>query len=146
MLSGGCSVLWLRRSRARSAALVCACAERAQAKARRRRRSGRRRDAGFMDASLLEMAGLRRQAFPRKRVARMGYANGRFALMRCSSLLWTTADLASWRLRLEFLVAMRCRRVACERSTFPVPVILNRLATAFLVLLRAMGFGIRRGR
>jgi hypothetical protein len=25
-------------------------------------------------------------------------------------------------------------------------VILNRLATAFLVLLRAMGFGIRRGR
>jgi hypothetical protein len=30
--------------------------------------------------------------------------------------------------------------------TLPVPVILNRLETAFRVLLRAIAFGIRRGR
>ena len=36
----------------------------------------------------------------------------------------------------------RCRREACARNTLPVPVILNRLATAFFVLLREMGFGM----
>ena len=40
----------------------------------------------------------------------------------------------------------KCRREACWRRTFPVPVILNRFETAFRVLLREIGFGIRRGR
>jgi hypothetical protein len=31
------------------------------------------------------------------------------------------------------------------RSTFPVEVTLNRLATDLRVLLRAMGFGMRKG-
>ena len=74
------------------------------------------------------------------------YANGRFALIRFTSVEWTTADFARCRLRLAFLHDIRWRRVACERSTLPFDVILNRLATAFLVLLRATDFGIRRGR
>src|SRR5687768_13258559 len=39
------------------------------------------------------------------------------------------------RRRLAFLVAMRWRFPARERMTLPVPVILNRLATAFRVLI-----------
>ena len=66
--------------------------------------------------------------------------------MHSGSVLSTTADLASWRFFFAFFEASKCRRDACERNTFPVAVILNRLATAFLVLLRAIGFGIRRGR
>jgi len=51
-----------------------------------------------------------------------------------------------WRLRLALLEESKCRREACWRRTFPVPVILNRFETAFRVLLREIGFGIRRGR
>ena len=72
-------------------------------------------------------------------------------MMRAVSVSCTSADLARCRLRLALFEASRCRREACARRILPVPVILNRLATAFFVLLRAMGFGmggrkvVRRG-
>ena len=69
-----------------------------------------------------------------------------FILIRAVSVLWTSADFAMCRLRLALFDESRCRREACCRLTFPVPVILNRLETAFRVLLREIGFGIRRGR
>ncbi len=69
-----------------------------------------------------------------------------FILMRAMSVLSTRADFAIWRLRLALLLERRWRFEAWERKILPVAVILNRLATAFLVLLRAIGFGIRRGR
>ena len=69
-----------------------------------------------------------------------------FALIRASSVLWTAADLAMCRLRLALFDESKWRRDACWRLTFPVAVILNRFETAFRVLLRAIGFGIRRGR
>ena len=75
-----------------------------------------------------------------------GHANGRFALMRASSVLSTRAILLNCRLRLAFLDDIKWRREDCERKTLPRAVILNRLATAFLVLLRAMDFGIGRER
>ena len=72
--------------------------------------------------------------------------NGMFDLMRYVSVLSTSADLAMWRLRLALFEESKCRREACCRMTLPVPVILNRFETAFRVLLRAIAFGIRRGR
>ncbi len=67
-----------------------------------------------------------------------------FALIRAVSVESTTADFAMWRFRLALFEESRCRREAWERMTLPVAVILNRLATALRVLLRAIGFGIRR--
>ena len=69
-----------------------------------------------------------------------------FILIRAVSVLWTSADFAMWRLRLALFDESRWRREACCRLTFPVPVILKRFETAFRVLLREIGFGIRRGR
>lgn len=51
--------------------------------------------------------------------------------------------LASCRLRLALFDDNKCRRPAWARRTLPVPVTLKRLATAFLVFLRATDFGIR---
>ena len=110
----------------------------------------RRRDAYFMEAPVLERTGRPRQAFLPTIYRRpavwdpLGERQVRLDSLHVG--LVHEPDFASCLLRLAFLVAMRWRRVAWERSTFPVPVILNRLATAFLVLLRAMDFGIRRGR
>src|SRR5271170_5067174 len=70
------------------------------------------------------------------------YAKGRLARMRYSSVLSTCFILARWRLRLRFLLPARWRRPDWEVMTLPVAVILNRLATAFLVLRRAMALGI----
>jgi len=70
---------------------------------------------------------------------------GRFSFTRLTSESWTTTDLPSLRLRLELLHSSRCRLPAFDRMTFPVAVSLNRLATDFLVLLRAMAFGMGRG-
>ena len=69
-----------------------------------------------------------------------------FDLIRYVSVLSTSADLAMWRLRLALFEESRCLREACWRMTLPVPVILNRFETDFRVLLRAIAFGIRRGR
>ena len=69
-----------------------------------------------------------------------------FDLIRYVSVLSTSADLAMWRLRLPLFEESRCLREACCRMTLPVPVILNRFETDFRVLLRAIAFGIRRGR
>ena len=69
-----------------------------------------------------------------------------FDLMRYVSVLSTAFDFAMWRLRLPLFEESRCRREACCRMTLPVPVILNRFETDFRVLLRAIAFGIRRGR
>ena len=72
-------------------------------------------------------------------------ANGMFDLIRYVSVLSTSTDFAMWRLRLPLFEDRRCRRELCWRMTLPVPVILNRLETAFRVLLRAIAFGIRGG-
>ena len=62
--------------------------------------------------------------------------------MRAASVLSTTAVFASWRFFFAFLFDIKCRREACARNTLPVAVTLKRLATAFLVLRRAIGFGM----
>jgi len=51
-----------------------------------------------------------------------------------------------WRFLLAFLEARRCRRDALFRTIFPLPVTLKRLATDLRVLLRAIDFGIGKGR
>src|SRR5882672_10169572 len=61
--------------------------------------------------------------------------NGRFCLMRYSSVLCTRPVPRRLRRRLGFLVCKRCRLPARERSTFPLAVILKRFATDFLVLI-----------
>src|SRR5438105_7775235 len=66
--------------------------------------------------------------------------------MRAVSVSWTSAVFASWRLRLALLDAIKCRREDCARNTLPVPVTLKRLATAFFVLRRAIGFGMGGGK
>lgn len=58
----------------------------------------------------------------------------------------TTARLPLLRFNLEFLHSSKWRRPALERMTLPVAVILNRLATDFFVLLRAIAFGMGRKR
>lgn len=50
-----------------------------------------------------------------------------------------------FRFRFAFLEEARWRRPGLRRSNFPVAVNLNRFATAFLVLRRAMDFGMGRG-
>jgi hypothetical protein len=52
--------------------------------------------------------------------------------------------LPSWRLRFAFFAESKCRRDDCALSTLPRAVILKRFATDLRVLLRAIGFGIRR--
>jgi hypothetical protein len=52
--------------------------------------------------------------------------------------------LLSRRLRFAFFVDSKWRREECARNTLPRAVILKRFATALRVLLRAIGFGIRR--
>src|SRR5450755_942465 len=63
--------------------------------------------------------------------------------MRYSSVLSTCFILARWRLRLRFLLPARWRRPDWDARILPEAVILKRLATAFLVLRRAMDLGIR---
>ena len=55
--------------------------------------------------------------------------------MRYSSVLSVTTIPPKLRRRLEFLVCSKWRLPARERITLPVPVILNRLATDFFVLI-----------
>jgi hypothetical protein len=73
-------------------------------------------------------------------------AKGRFALIRASSVLSTRVILLNCRLRFAFLAESKWRREDCARNTLPRPVILKRLATDFLVLLRAIGFGMSHER
>src|SRR5215469_13751401 len=61
--------------------------------------------------------------------------NGRFWVIRYKSVGWTPAALPRRRSRLAFLLWARCRRPARKRNALPVAVILNRLATAFFVLM-----------
>src|ERR1035441_4312466 len=63
--------------------------------------------------------------------------------MRYSSVLSTCFILARWRLRLRFLLPARWRRPDWDARILPEAGILKRLATAFLVLRRAMDLGIR---
>jgi len=53
--------------------------------------------------------------------------------------------LASFRFRFADLQWSKCRLPLRVRNTLPVDVILTRLATDLRVLLRAMGFGMRKG-
>ncbi len=62
--------------------------------------------------------------------------------MRGSMVSWTSAAFPSFRFRFELLDEARCRSPGLRRSNLPVAVTLNRLATAFLVLRRATGFGM----
>lgn len=62
--------------------------------------------------------------------------------MRATSDSETKPGLARFRFCLAVLHSSKWRRPALVRRTLPLPVILNRLATAFLVLLRAMDFGM----
>ena len=73
------------------------------------------------------------------------YANGKHSFMRGSMVSWTSAALPSFRFRFELLDEARCRSPGLRRSNLPVAVTLNRLATAFLVLRRATGFGMGGG-
>src|SRR6516162_6871371 len=61
--------------------------------------------------------------------------NGRFCLMRYSSVASTAVNPRKDRRRLGFFVCARWRRPALERRTLPLAVILNRLATDFFVLM-----------
>ena len=70
--------------------------------------------------------------------------NGRFAFIRATSVSSTRAALPSRRLRFALFVDNRWRREERALKTLPRAVILKRFATALRVLLRAMGFGIRR--
>ena len=72
------------------------------------------------------------------------WPKGRFAFTRATSVSWTRAILPSRRLRFELFVDNRWRREERDLKTFPRAVILKRFATDLRVLLRAMGFGIRR--
>ena len=64
--------------------------------------------------------------------------------MRATSETSTRALFARCRFRLALFDDIKWRREAWARRTLPVPVTLNRLATAFFVFLRATDFGIRR--
>lgn len=55
--------------------------------------------------------------------------------MRYMSVLSSILAVPRLRRRFELLPCSKCRLPARERLTFPVPVILKRLATAFLVLI-----------
>jgi len=64
--------------------------------------------------------------------------------MRATSVSSTRAALLKWRFRFALFTDNKWRREECARNTLPRAVILNRFATALRVLLRAIGFGIRR--
>ncbi len=64
--------------------------------------------------------------------------------MRATSVSSTRAALLNRRLRLAFLADNKWRRAECARITLPRAVILKRFATDLRVLLRAIGFGMRR--
>ena len=66
--------------------------------------------------------------------------------MRATSVPSTSAALPRRRLRFARLEDNKWRREECARNTLPRAVILKRFATALRVLLRAIGFGIRRER
>ena len=66
--------------------------------------------------------------------------------MRATSVLCTVAALLKRRLRFAVFAANKWRREERARSTLPRAVILKRFATDLRVLLRAIGFGIRRER
>jgi len=70
-------------------------------------------------------------------------AKGRHSLIRFISVLSTNVDFADWRFCLGLLALSKWRLLAEERRILPVPVILKRLAAAFLVLRLAIAFGIR---
>ena len=70
------------------------------------------------------------------------YAKGRHSFMRGSMVSWTSAAFPSFRFRFELFEEARWRSPGLRRSNLPVAVTLNRLATAFLVLRRATGFGM----
>src|SRR5579862_1822093 len=63
------------------------------------------------------------------------WLNGRLWMMRYASVGSTCLDVPRLRRRLAFLVESKWRLPARERMTLPVPVILNRLATDFFVLI-----------
>lgn len=65
--------------------------------------------------------------------------------MRATSDSWTSAGLAILRLSFALLLERRWRRLALERTSFPVAVTRNLLATDLRVLLRAIDFGMRKG-
>jgi len=64
--------------------------------------------------------------------------------MRATSVSSTRAALLKWRFRFPLFTDSKWRREECARNTFPRAVILKRFATDLRVLLRAIGFGIRR--
>ena len=64
--------------------------------------------------------------------------------MGATSVLSTRAALLKWRFRFALFADSKCRREECARNTLPRAVILKRFATDLRVLLRAIGFGIRR--
>lgn len=66
-------------------------------------------------------------------------------MIRASSVASTSVDFPRLRLRFALFELNRWRADALRRSTRPVPVILNRFATDFFVLLRAIGFGMGWG-
>ena len=69
---------------------------------------------------------------------------GRFAFTRATSVSSTRAALPSRRLRFALFTDSKWRREERALNTLPRAVILKRFATDLRVLLRAMGFGIRR--
>jgi hypothetical protein len=64
--------------------------------------------------------------------------------MRATSVSSTRAALLKWRFRFALFPDSKWRREECARKTLPRAVILKRFATDLRVLLRAIGFGIRR--
>ena len=64
--------------------------------------------------------------------------------MRATSVSSCAPCLLKWRFRFAFFTDSKWRREECARNTLPRAVILKRFATALRVLLRAIGFGIRR--
>ena len=85
-----------------------------------------------------------RAAASERRVVPAFQPKGRFAFTRATSVSSTSAALASRRLRFALFVDNRWRREERDLKTLPRAVILKRFATDLRVLLRAMGFGIRR--
>jgi len=67
-------------------------------------------------------------------------------MMRSTMVTWTWSTLPSLRFRFELLLDARCRRPGLRRRILPFAVTLNRFATDFFVLRRAMDLGMGRGR
>jgi hypothetical protein len=64
--------------------------------------------------------------------------------MRATSVSSTRAALLKWRFRFALFPDSKWRLEECVRKTLPRAVILKRFATDLRVLLRAIGFGIKR--